>query len=336
VSVGGSVTLNTFDLTLAPGDSFRSAAGAFIEDQIALTSRLTWTIGTRLDKFDTFAATLSPRTSLVFRPTRKQALRVAVNRAYRAPSLIETFASTTIDNVIPIVPGLPPVVFSTLVTGNRQLDPEVGRAVEVGLTSEVGARASVSASAYYNSTNGFVRFYETESYGPNAPPPGWPLPVEFVPAVPRTLTWLNVGSVRNRGIELTGRVELARGISTRASYTFQDAPKATGADPRYPLQLNRQPKNMASAGLIYQGKEWNGSVDTSYVGAAYWSDVLDARFWGTTSSFVLLNAKVAYPLPGVRAQLALSGTNLLDRRIKQHVFGDIYRRHVSAELEVKW
>ncbi len=336
VSVGGSVTLNTFDLTLAPGDSFRSAVGAFIEDQVALTPRLTWTIGTRVDKFDTFAATLSPRTSLVFRPTRKQALRVAVNRAYRAPSLIETFASTTIDNVIPIVPGLPPVVFSTLVTGNRRLDPEVGRAVEVGITSEVGARATVSASAYYNSTNGFVRFYETESYGPNAPPPGWPLPVELVPAVPRTLTWLNAGRVRNRGIELTGRVELPYGLSTRASYTFQDAPKATGTDPRYPLQLNRQPKQMASAGLIYQSEEWNGSVDTSYVGEAYWSDVLDARFWGTTPSFVLLNARVAYPLPRVSMQLALSGTNLLDRRIKQHVFGDILRRHVSAELQVRW
>jgi hypothetical protein len=137
-------------------------------------------------------------------------------------------------------------------------------------------------------------------------------------------------------MELTGRVELSRGISTRASYTFQDAPKATGADPRYPLQLNRQPKSMASAGLIYQGQTWNGSVDTSYVGEAYWSDVLDARFWGTTSSFVLLNAKAVYPLPGVPMQLALSGTNLLDRRIKQHVFGDIYRRHVSAELQVRW
>jgi outer membrane cobalamin receptor len=206
----------------------------------------------------------------------------------------------------------------------------------VGITSQVGARGSVSASAYYNSTNGFVRFYETESYGPHAPPPGWPLPVEFVPAVPRTLTWLNVGTVRNRGMELTGRVELPHGISTRASYSFQDTPTATKTDPRYPLQLNRQPKHMASAGLIYQGQQWSGSVDTSYVGDAYWSDVLDARFWGTTSSFGLLNARVVYPLPRVSAQLALSGSNLLDRRIKQHVFGDIFRRHVSAELHVTW
>jgi hypothetical protein len=93
---------------------------------------------------------------------------------------------------------------------------------------------------------------------------------------------------------------------------------------------------MASAGLIYHGQQWSGCVDTSYVGDAYWSDVLDARFRGTTPSFVMLNARVVYPLPRVSAQLALGGTNLLDRRIKQHVFGDIFRRHVSADLRVTW
>jgi hypothetical protein len=206
----------------------------------------------------------------------------------------------------------------------------------VGLTSAIGSRTSVSATAYVNSTRDFVRFYEVESYGPSLPPPGWPLPAAFVPVVPKTLTWLNVGTVRNAGMELTGRVELPHRLSARGSYSYQSDPVASRPDPRFPLVINRPPTNMVNGGLIYSGSRWQGSIDASYVDEAFWSDILDARFWGSTRSFVLVNAKAGYPLRGVPARVSVSVTNLLDRRIKQHVFGDIYRRHVSAELTVGW
>jgi iron complex outermembrane receptor protein len=336
LSVGGTVTLSGFDLTLAPGDSFRSAVGGFAEDQIALTPKATWTIGARVDKFDTMDVTVSPRTSLVFRPAPRHAVRVAFNRAYRAPSLIENFASTRLDTAVPIIPGLPPVVFSTLVTGNRDLHPETSRAFEVGLTSSIGSRTSVSATAYVNSTRDFVRFYTVESYGPSLPPPGWPLPAAFVPVVPKTLTWLNVGTVRNAGMELTGRVELPYRLSARGSYSYQSDPVASRLDPRFPLVINRPPTNMINGGLIYSGARWQGSVDASYVDEAYWSDILDARFWGWTRSFFLLNARVGYPLRGTPARVSVSATNLLDRRIKQHVFGDIIGRKLSAEVRYRF
>ena len=68
---------SVYDLTLAPGDSFRSSAGVFVEDQIALGPRLTVSLGAREDKFDSFGAQFSPRASAVFRPTASQTFRAA-------------------------------------------------------------------------------------------------------------------------------------------------------------------------------------------------------------------------------------------------------------------
>lgn len=336
VRLGGSATVTAFDMTLTPGDSRRSSIGGFVEDQIAITPKLTWTIGSRLDKFDSFGATLSPRTSLVYQPTSGQALHVAVNRAYRAPSLLETFARSDIENFVPIIPQLPPVVFTTSIAGNRKLDPEVMRAVELGLTTAVGSRATFSVTTYYNLLRGSVRFVEVESYGPSSPPPGWPLPTEFVPAVPKTLSWLNIGTVRDRGLELSGRAYLGNGLSTRASYSYQAAPKLVRSDSRFPLQLNRPPTHRASVGLVVDQSAWRGSFDAAYTDVAYWSDILDSRFWGTTSAYVMANARLDYRLPGRSATLGVSGTNLLNRRIKQHVFADVVPRQISAQLRVDW
>ena len=333
---GASTNMDHYRLTLAPGDSFRGAVGGFVEDQIAVTPQLTWSVGSRLDKFDTFGATLSPRTSLVYQPTRNQAIRFAFNRAFRAPSLIETFALTDFVNVIPLLPGLPPIVFSTTIAGNRDLQPEVMHAVEGGLTTTLGPRASVSATVYYNSVRDNVRFLQVESYGPADPPPGWFLPPEFVPPLPKRMTFLNIDTVRDRGLELTSNADWGRGISTRASYTFQAETKATRSDPNVPLQLNQAPTHQAFLGMTYAGRPWRGAVDVSYTGSAFWSDVLDARFWGTTPGATLVNGKISRALRGDTVAVSVSATNLFDRRIKQHVFGDILRRQVTAALRFNW
>ena len=59
--------------------------------------------------------------------------------------------------------------------------------------------------------------------------------------------------------------------------------------------------------------------------------------WGTTASYVLVNARIAYALRKTQwAMLGLSATNLFNRRIMQHVFGDIVPRQVTADLRVEW
>ena len=336
LTYGGSLRASFYDLTLAPGDSFRSSVGVFGEDQIALSPRLTVSLGARLDKFDSFGLQVSPRASAVFRPTTSQALRVAVNRAFRAPALLETYADTVFVNRIPLVPGLPPVVFATTVAGNRELRPEVMRAVEVGYTRTLGTRATLAITAYQNSVRDNVRFSQVASYGPTDPPEGWFLPLEFVPPLPKTMSYLNIGTVRDRGVELTSHASWGHGVSTRVAYAWQDKTVATENDAAFPLQLNRAPRHQASVRAVYDGTRWSGSVGAAYTGDAFWSDVLDARFWGTTDSYTLMDARVVAPIIRRSLDLSIACINLLDAKVKQHVFGDILRRQVTAELRVGW
>ena len=69
-----------------------------------------------------------------------------------------------------------------------------------------------------------------------------------------------------------------------------------------------------------------------YVDEAVWTDVLDARFWGATESYTLVDALLGVKLHGGRYSFAVRATNLTDEQAKQHVFGDIIGRRVTAEI----
>jgi hypothetical protein len=73
-----------------------------------------------------------------------------------------------------------------------------------------------------------------------------------------------------------------------------------------------------------------------YTGSAFWADVLTPEFWGTTSSFVAVNAGASYRFGNQPWEVRVDATNLLDENIKRHVYGDIIRRRVSVGLRWRW
>lgn len=73
-----------------------------------------------------------------------------------------------------------------------------------------------------------------------------------------------------------------------------------------------------------------GSTSVTYTGTAFWADVLDSRFWGWTPAYTLVDAAVRCAVTP-RTEFVLSGTNLLDRQVRQHVFGDTIGRKISIE-----
>ena len=86
LSYGGSYRHNGFDLSLAPRGDVRKEGGLYIQDEIFLSDRFRWVIGTRLDWFDILDKTvLSPRTTFMFKPRSDHTLRVSFNQAFRAP-----------------------------------------------------------------------------------------------------------------------------------------------------------------------------------------------------------------------------------------------------------
>jgi hypothetical protein len=71
-------------------------------------------------------------------------------------------------------------------------------------------------------------------------------------------------------------------------------------------------------------------------GRAFWADVLTEPFWGYTDAYSGVNARVSYRLPNRPWELWLSATDLLDEKIKSHVFGDTVRRKVSTGVRWQW
>jgi hypothetical protein len=78
-----------------------------------------------------------------------------------------------------------------------------------------------------------------------------------------------------------------------------------------------------------------GNVSVSYVGSAFWNDVLGAFYSGSTKAYSVVNA-VAGVRWGSRARYLamLKISNLADTPIQNHIFGDILKRQISGEFKV--
>jgi outer membrane cobalamin receptor len=151
-----------------------------------------------------------------------------------------------------------------------------------------------------------------------------------VPLLPQTFSFLNLGSVRDRGIELTAKMEWPV-LSFQASYTFQADPQLD-AESSVPLQVNRPARHHLGGGVTYTSGRWNASADAHYTDKAFWADVLTPDFWGYTNAYVNVNTRVSYRPKGALWDLWLSATDLLDQQIKSHVYGDIVRRKVTGGI----
>ena len=67
---------------------------------------------------------------------------------------------------------------------------------------------------------------------------------------------------------------------------------------------------------------------------AFWQDVLDARFHGTTDAYTMVNVTAGFKFSGGRYSAALKITNLINEEVQQHIFGDVLKRQVIVELKM--
>jgi outer membrane receptor protein involved in Fe transport len=332
---GATFRDNQFDLSLAPNHSSRRDSGLFVEDIVNVSDRLELNLGVRADHFATLGTVVSPRLSAIFKPTENQAVRFAANRAYRAPTLAENYLDTVVPNVV-FLDATTPFFFFSHAAGNIELEEESLDALEVGWSWQRGP-LFLSASVYRNEIDNNVVFLPVTFYSGQDPPPNWPGQPGTVPpfALIKSFTFLNVGSVRNSGVELSSNMRFSGGLRARIAYAHQRAPEVRSELEGVPFTVNRPPRHVASASIDRSGDRWFGSASLSYTSRAVWNDILDPRFWGSTPSYTLLGGSFGVNvLP--KTQLVVSGTNLLDREVKQHVFGDVIGRKVSIEVRQRF
>jgi outer membrane receptor protein involved in Fe transport len=352
VSYGGNFRHNTFDITLAPVGDARNEGGAYGQDEIFINNHLRWVVGGRVDKFSSIKdAVFSPRTTLMIKPDAANTFRISFNRAFRAPSFINNNINTAILNNVNLsalapLPQLSPFIFPISAIGNPDLKQETLTAFELGYTGTIRKRANVTAAVYWNNTENGIYFTPIAFYGPTAPPPGWPLPPAVLallalnnpPVIlPSRFTYLNYGTIHDKGIELGVDGAATRDVHVFANYSYQwmptiaNFPAGTGIE-----DINWPPKNRFNAGFDFSHARLLGNMSVNHTDSAFWQDVLDARFAGTTKPYTIVNAAIGVRWAAERLVTSLKVTNLGNQQMQEHIFGDIIRRQVVGEARVNF
>lgn len=351
ISYGGNYRRNNFDLSLAPRQNDRNEGGFYIQDEIFLSEHFRWIVGGRVDKFDSVKDwVFSPRTTLMFKPAADHTFRVSFNRAFRAPSLVNNYLETAIVNQLNlglINPALNGVNYNFPVSavGNENLKQEELTAYEIGYSGVIARRATLSAAVYWNSLKNPIFFRQVASYRASAPPPRWPLPAivlegliaanAFGPGqgLPSVFSYENLGKQKDKGFELGLDVMLNHETSMFANYSYQAEPETIG----FPLtETNLPPTNRFNAGINYNGAHVLGAVSVNYQDDAFWQDVLDARYNGTTEAMTITNASFGIKWRGDKFVTSVKVNNLFNEDAQYHIFGDIIKRAVVGELRVQF
>ncbi len=360
LSYGGNYRRVNFDLSIAPNGTNRNEGGGYVQDEIFLTDHFRWVLGGRVDKFSSIEkAVFSPRTTFMIKPSADHTFRVSFNQAFRSPSQINNWLNTAIVNQINlgmINPALNGVTYNFPVaaygsTELRRRDPsspelvqETLTAYEVGYTGVIAKRATVSAAVYFNDTKNGIYFTQVGRYSATNVPPRWPLPAVVLnlipsPGLPSLFSYRNLGRVKDKGFELGIDAAATRTVNVFANYSYQATP-----EPAFPgftataalAEINLPPKNRFNAGFNFGVQHWTGNLQVSYTDTAYWQDVLDARYAGSTKAYTLVNTGIGYRWLDDKLTTSLKITNLGNEQVQQHVFGDITKRQIVAEARVQF
>ena len=352
ITYGGNVRQIDFDLSIAPGEDERQELGFFLQDEIKLGEKVTWLLGARWDDIDPVGSVVSPRTSLLFSPSPDHNFRVSYNKAFRAPSLVENYLNTAIVNGLDLgailgpILGIPlpsiPYFFPTATIGNPELQEETLTAYEVGYVGSLAdGKVTLTLAAYRNELEDATDFYQAVSYGPGFEPVGWPpfpLNVTLPPPVldallvglnlPAIFSYRNIGERVDEGIEFSFDYRPSSAWHWNLNYSYQAEAEVTGV----PLdETNQAPEHRLNTGLSYNADKWFFDANVNYVDEAYWTDVLDSRFWGTTDAYTIVNLGFGYHIND-NVTVSFMGGNIFDEEVQQHIFGDLISRKVSGQV----
>jgi iron complex outermembrane receptor protein len=364
LSYGGNARRNNFEITLAPNGRDRNEFGVYLQDEIFF-DKLRFNVGGRVDKFGNLAdPVFSPRISAMFKPTSAHSFRASFNRAFRSPSVVNNYLDQAIVNPVDLsalAPLLPPAIGAALrqpfplvvrAVGSVDLKEESLSAYEVGYTGSFFGRTTVSLALYINDTDDSINFVtlptNQDPYTPANPPPFWTqlrLPPQLLGLLaqqglflPRTaFQYLNLGPIRNRGFEASLDHVFPGGVSGSVNYSWQDEPEVLDDPNPFPTdEIALPPRHRLSARLSVVRGHYLANLTLNHVSKAFWSDVLTAQYHGFTDAYTPVNLSLGRKWAGERVTTTLRVTNLLNDDVQQHVFGDILKRSITADVRLKF
>jgi outer membrane receptor protein involved in Fe transport len=368
LSAGGNARRNNFNITVDPNAENRTELGAYVQDEI-FVDRFRFTLGGRVDKFGNLSdPVFSPRLAATFKPSANHAVRVSFNRAFRSPSVTNNYLDinivvpTDLSGLAPLLPALlKPLVAASFPLSVRAVGSRLpigtlvqNELVEESLTAyEIAYDATVrrtrfGAAFFVNDVDNQINFSQLptnlDPYTAANPPPGWLLPPSILTLLaasgtylPRTgFTYLNLGPIRQKGLELSVDHAINNRMGVFANYSWQSKPAVLDDLNPYPLQeLALPPTNRFNVGFSFEDARYLGSASVNYSDTAFWSDVLTSPYHGFTDAYTLVNGSFGVKWAGGKVTTLVRATNLLNQEIQQHVFGDILKASVVGEVRFK-
>jgi outer membrane receptor for ferrienterochelin and colicin len=351
LTYGGNFRHNWTDMTMAPNAKKRDTVGAYFQDEITISEQFRWNVGARLDKFDVLDhAVVSPRTALLFSPMPGSTFRVSYSRAYRAPSLFQNYMDTVVVNRMNLgmlVPAMAGSYFYFPVQGlgSMTLKEQTLDGYEVGYNGSLAkGRIHFGVTYYLTDSRHDMILSQATSYSSANMPAGWPLPGYVLDALiagnafgpgmglPSSLRYQNLGEVRNKGFETSLDAQASRHVSVYANYSWQDQPVPKD----FPLsKINLPPTHRFNAGLAFDYQRIQGDLSLGYTSKAFFRDVLDATYAGWTKAFTIINAGLGFRIAGDNLMVVAKVRNLGNQAVQNHLFGDLLKRQIVAELRIR-
>jgi len=217
---GGDIERETGDLGTVgetPLSPTRTSYGAFVQDQIALSSRAFGTLSLRAEHNGSTGTTLVPHVSAALVAARGAGfdltLRASGGAGIKAPSFFESYGT------------------SSYALGNPDLAPERARTFDGGIELRLGDNLKAQATWFHHQYLDQIA-YRVVSYEP------------FVG------TYENLGETRARGVEVSGEWRPSSHLRVLPSYTFQNSEvvESASTDPQLApgMELRRRPRHQGS------------------------------------------------------------------------------------------
>ena len=265
-------TSESFGTEFEGGKATTSAA--FAEVLYAPNADLDLSLALRRDQHETFGGKTSGRAALAWRPSEDWVIRAVASTGFRAPSLYELYSAY----------------------GVTTLTPETSKSFELG-AEYLMQGGSVQATLFDTAIDNMIGWDGSSTACASASGGGWPGCYGQV-----------AGTTRTRGLELTGKVQVAEGWEVFGNYTYADAVTKNGATSTRLVRVPRHDLTLGVEGKL--GDRLTGIFTVQHV-----ADFLDNGIWPAPVSampdYTVANVTLTYQVNDT-AQAYLRVENLFD------------------------
>jgi iron complex outermembrane recepter protein len=283
------VDLNAPALGFLPAVLDQRLYSGFLQDELALRSNLSLTVGSKLEHNDYTGFEYEPNARLSWILDSTQALWGAISRAVRTPSRIDEDLSE----------GVPP--YLVLLKGSTDFTSESVVAYELGYRAQLNSQFNASISTFYNHYN------DVRS-------------TSFTPLTVLPLYFSNNLEGDTDGVEFSGNYRISDDWSLHAGYTFLNEHlrvKPGGFDLDNALNETADPRHQLSL-----RSSLNLPMHTAFDADLRWVDELHTNNGptpGTVPAYFELNTRLAWQA-SKRLELSVVGQNLLHNHHAEYGF----------------